>query len=77
MKKIGGATVCYIISVLLVIGFAVNTLIDYSRYNATLNSAPFSLWIWVNAICYLLPGAIALVIGLVIGKRRKANKEKE
>ena len=72
MKKIGGATVCYIISVLLVIGFAVNTLIDYSRYNATLNSAPFSLWIWVNAIIFLFPAAIVFVIGLMI--RKKARK---
>ena len=75
MKKKYGAVVCYIISALLVIGFAVNTLIDYSRYNATLNSAPFSLWIWVNAICYVLPAAIALIVGLILGKKAKKSKE--
>ena len=75
MKKKYGAVVCYIISALLVIGFAVNTLIDYSRYNATLNSAPFSLWIWVNAIIYLFPAAVGLAGGLLVRNRQKKSKE--
>ena len=74
MKKISGEKVCYGISVLLVLGFIVNTIIDYSRYNSTLNSAPFSVWILVNAIYFVLPAAIVLVVGLVLGKKRSRKK---
>ncbi len=73
MKKINGAAVCYALSALLLLGFVVNTMIDYSRYNATLNSAPFSVWIVANAITFLLPAVIAIVVGLVL--RKKAKKD--
>ncbi len=72
MKKINGAKVCYGVCVLLLLGFFVNTMIDYSRYDSTLNSAPFSVWIIVNAIYFVVPAAIALVIG----KKQKLREEK-
>ena len=68
MKKINDVTVCYALSVLLILGFLINTILDYSRYNSTLNSAPFSLWIMVNAIYFLVPAMIAFIIGLVLKK---------
>ena len=74
MKKISGEKACYGLSGLLVLGFIVNTIIDYSRYNSTLNSAPFSVWVLVNAIYFVLPAAIVLVVGLVLGKKRKTNR---
>ena len=73
MKKISGEKVCYGISGLLVLGFIVNTIIDYSRYNSTLNSAPFSVWILVNAIYFVIPAAVAFVIGLIVGKKAKMS----
>ena len=73
MKKINGTKVCYGLSVLLVISFIINTIIDYSRYNSTLNSAPFYLWIIVNAICFIVPAIIALIVGLVIKKKTKTD----
>ena len=73
MKKLNWIKICYGLSVLLVIGFIINTIIDYSRYNSTLNSAPFYLWIIVNAICFIVPAIIALVVGLVIKKKIKAD----
>ena len=73
MKKINGTKVCYGLSVLLVIGFIINLIIDYSRYNSTLNSAPFYLQIIVNAICFIVPAIIAFVVGLVIKKKTKTD----
>ena len=73
MKKLNWIKVCYSLSVLLVIGFIINTIIDYSRYNSTLNSAPFYLWIIVNAICFIVPAIIALIVGLVIKKKTKTD----
>ena len=75
MKKISGEKVCYGVSVLLVLGFVVNTIVDYSRYNSTLNSAPFSVWILVNAIIYGVPAIIGLVCGWIVRKRQKSREE--
>ena len=73
MKKLNWTKICYVLSVPLVIGFIINTIIDYSRYNSTLNSAPFYLWIIVNAICFIVPAIIALIVGLVIKKKTKTD----
>ena len=72
MKKIKGVAVCYGLSILMFLGFVVHTAVDYSRYNGTLNSAPFTVWITVNAIYFLLPAAVLFAIGLVL--KKKAGK---
>ena len=73
MKKINGATVCYTLSILLFLGFIINTLVDYIRYNNTLNSAPFYIWVAVNILYFIVPAFIALVIGLVLKRKSKSH----
>ena len=73
MKKINGVSVCYTLSILLFLGFIINTIVDYSRYDSTLNSAPFYLWVLVNILCFIVPAIIVLIIGLVIKKMKKAK----
>ena len=73
MKKINGVSVCYTLSVLLFLSFIINTIVDYHRYNSTLNSAPFYLWVIVNILCFIVPAIIVLIIGLVIKKKKKAK----
>jgi len=73
MKKISGVTVCYTLSALLFLSFIVNTIIDYNRYNSTLNSAPFYLWIVVNMLCFIAPAIIVLIVGMIIKRKRKAK----
>ena len=73
MKKLNGAKICYGLSVLLFIGFIINTIIDYTRYNSTLNSAPFYLQIVVNAICFIVPAIILFVVGFVVKKKTKTG----
>ena len=73
MKKINGVTVCYTLSVLLFLGFIINTIVDYSRYNSTLNSAPFYLWVLVNILCFIVPAIIVFIVGLVIKIKQKAK----
>ena len=68
MKKFNGVKICYGASVLLFVGFIINTIIDYGRYNSTLNSAPFYLWIIVNGICFIVPAIIGLIIKKKIRK---------
>ena len=71
MKRINGTTMCYALSVLLFLGFIINTILDYSRYNSTLNSAPFYIWIIVNMIYFLVPAITAFTIGVVLRKKQK------
>ena len=71
MKKLKGFAVCYALSALLFLGFIVNTLIDYIRYDSTQNSAPFYTWIAVNALCFLVPALMALIIGTVLKKKQR------
>ena len=71
MKRINGKTMCYTLSVLLFFGFIINTILDYSRYNNTLNSAPFYIWIIVNMIYFLVPAITAFIIGVVLRKKQK------
>ena len=73
MKKINGVTVCYTLSVLLFLGFIINTIVDYSRYNSTLNSAPFYLWVLVNILFFIVPAIIVFIVGLVIKIKQKAK----
>ena len=73
MKKLNGAKVCYGLSVILFVGFIINTIIDYGRYNSTLNSAPFHIWVIVNAICFIVPAIILLIIGFVIQKKTRKD----
>lgn len=72
MKKINISKLCFILSAVLAAFFPINTVIDYIRYNNSLNSAPFYLWIWVNALCFLLPAAIALIVGLILKKKKSS-----
>ncbi|MBR3928138.1 MAG: hypothetical protein IKJ65_03955 [Clostridia bacterium] len=73
MKKIKGETVCYTLSVLLLLLFIIHTIVDYSRYDSTLNSAPFYLWIVVNILYFIIPAMIVFIVGIIIRKKQKAK----
>ena len=71
MNKTKLIKLCYTLSGLLVMGFIVQTVFDYKQYNTTLNSAPFYLWIVVNAVFYILPAIVVLIVGLLLKKRKR------
>ena len=77
MKKINGVKVCYILSILLFLGFVIQTMIDYSQYKSTLNSAPFYIWVIANIIYFIVPAIISLIVGIVIKNKNKTNKKKK
>ncbi len=66
-KKI--AMFCDVISIALVIAFAVKCAVDYAAYSPVSNSAPFSLWVEVNVFLFLLPAIIVFAIGSVLRKK--------
>ena len=63
--------ILYAISILLIIVFFVITLLDYSNYDATVNSAPFTADILVRALEFVLPSIIILIIALFMSKKNK------
>ena len=71
VKRINGTVICWALSVLLFFGFVIDTIWDYHSYNSAMNSAPFSLWINVNVIAFVVPAVIALIVGFVIKKKKQ------
>ena len=58
----------------MVLGFCIHVMLDYHKYNTTLNSAPFWVWILADAMLWLIPAAIAAVAGFV-AKKKLSKKE--
>ena len=68
-KKI--SRICHVVSIVLVIAFVVKCAVDYAAYSPVSNSAPFSLWVEMNAFLFLLPAILVFVIGRVLRKKGK------
>ena len=74
MSKPPAHKLLYGASVLMVLGFVVHLLVDYCRYQKTFTSAPFWIWILVDALVWLIPALLAFLAGL-IAKRKLSKKE--
>lgn len=70
-----GVKILYGASILMVLGFLINVAVDYHTYCTTLNSAPFWVWILVDALIWLIPALLAFLAGLIV-TRIMRNKEK-
>ena len=68
MKKIL-PIICYIASAALVAAFIIKSIVDYTQYSATLNSAPFYVWVLVNALYLIIPAIIVFVAGFIVKRR--------
>lgn len=78
MKKYTASVILFIISILCAAAFAVKTIADYFRYDPIVNSAPFYVWIIINALYFLIPSAISLTAGIIIRKNlQKYRSEQE
>ena len=63
--------ICNIVSAILVVAFVIKSIADYIRYSNTLNSAPFYVWVLVNALYLIIPSIVVLVIGYIAKKKQK------
>lgn len=59
-----------IVSAILVAAFVIMSIVDYSHYSNTQNSAPFYVWVLVNALYLIIPAIVVLVIGIVVRKKQ-------
>ena len=73
MKKENIYKFLYVVSALLILGFAIHTIVDACRYDSVLTSFPFYAFVISNAVIYLVPGVIVFVVGCIM-KRKYANK---
>lgn len=71
MKKLNITRMCNAISIILLIGFIAKTMIDYTQYANTFNSAPFHVWIMANALYFILPAVIVFAVGIVCKIKNK------
>ncbi len=70
MNKKSLSIIPFGLSTALVAVFIIKCVIDYVQYASTLNSAPFYVWIVVNAIYFIIPAIILAVLGIVINKKK-------
>ena len=75
MKNIRGFQLLFGASVLMVLGFCIHVWVDWLGYDAIANSAPFWVWIFADAVLWLIPAALAFAAGLV-SKKKVTRKEK-
>lgn len=69
MRKHKWYPLCYVFSALAVAGFGLKVAWDWHIYTATLNSAPFRLFIMMDAVCFLLPAVLLLILGRYLRKK--------
>lgn len=66
--------ICNIVSLILLIVFVIKSIVDYTQYSTSLNSAPFYLWVLVNALFLVIPAIILFVIGFVVKKKLEMSR---
>ena len=71
MNKKNGAKLCDLIGIILLLAFILKTAMDYSRYTATLNSAPFYVWVLANALYFIIPAMAVFIVGGVLRHRAR------
>ncbi|MBR4462933.1 MAG: hypothetical protein IKS51_10170 [Erysipelotrichaceae bacterium] len=64
------AMVCNDAGAVLVIVFAIKSIVDYKKYLASFTSAPYSVWVLMNALYFLIPAAIMFAIGCILKKKQ-------
>lgn len=62
---------CNVLSAAQVIAFIVKNIVDYPRYLDSYGSAPFRVWVLVNALYLVVPAIIVFFVGVIIKKRQK------
>lgn len=76
MKKNNIYKFLYIVSALLLLGFAISFGVDAYKYcnNIYIGSAPLDLYLLVRIIEFIVPSIIAFVVAVII-KKKFSNKE--
>lgn len=66
MKNNNISKICNITCIILLLVFIIKSLIDYINYNPINTSAPYYVFLIINAFYFLLPLIIVFIIGIVV-----------
>lgn len=69
MNKDNLPSLLYVLSLLLTVGFLISVAVNGYNYSTTLNSAPFWVFVLVDALTLLLPALVCFAAGLILKKR--------
>ena len=67
----------FLASGVLQLGCCVHLLMEWFRYSEVLHSAPFSVTVLVNAMCFCVPAVGCFLIGLYLEKRKRKDDSHE
>ena len=71
MKWSVSAKICYVISAGLLVAFVAKTIFDAVQYTKYMGSAPFEVYLLVNALWFVLPALLVGGLGLLLHKKSK------
>ena len=71
MKRRTLVKICYFISLALLLCFVGKTVIDSVRYPSLFTSAPFYVYIILNALYFVLPAGMFFLVGWLINRKSK------
>lgn len=69
MKKENIYKFLYVVSIFLIIGFAIRLGIDYFKYDTHNNSVPFYAFIIERVVEFIIPSIIVFVVAKIVKKK--------
>ncbi len=69
MKKENIYKFLYLVSVFLIIGFAIRLGVDYFKYDKYSNSAPFYVFIIERVVEFIIPSIIVFIVAKIAKKK--------
>ncbi len=69
MKKENIYKLLYVVSVFLIIGFAIRLGVDYFKYDEYSNSAPFYVFIIERVVEFIIPSIIVFIVAKIAKKK--------
>lgn len=69
MKKENSYKFLYVISIFLMIGFAIRIGVDYLKYDNINNSAPFYAYVIERTIEFIVPSIIVFIVAKIAKKK--------
>lgn len=69
MKKENIYKFLYVVSIFLIIGFAIRLGVDYFKYDSYSNSAPFYVFIIEGVVEFIIPSIIVFIVAKIAKKK--------
>ncbi|MBQ9360481.1 MAG: hypothetical protein IJT96_05540 [Lachnospiraceae bacterium] len=75
MNKRQISRICNFIGAALAIIFVIKIIFDYFGYSSVSDSAPYYIWIIADALYFIIPAILLVVIGIFVKKTEMDDKQ--